>query len=209
MKDGSESRPYPCARVEARKISWRVLRLGGGVHEAAGFKKPGAVADAFEQVAFHGAEGNVEALGDFLAGAAVEVAEQHDLATTFRKGAQRFGDGFAMLATFYRLDDGGGGVEEGQFDEPIVVGEGFVRVDVAPAEEIDGGVAGGGEKKGFGMSEAIGVGEAEEPDVGLLHEVVMIGQGGETPRKIGAESGLVGLHVLGKPAGLFGRGHRG
>ena len=107
MKDGSESRPYPCARVEARKISWRVLRIGCGVDKAAGFKKPGAVADAFKQVAFHRAEGDAEALGDFLAGAAVEVAEQHDLATTFRKGAQRFGEGFAVLATFHRLDDGG------------------------------------------------------------------------------------------------------
>ena len=83
-----------------------------------------------------------------------------------------------------------------------------MRVDVAPAKEIDGGVAGGGEKKGFGMGEAVGVGEAQEPDVGFLHEVVVIGQGGETLRKIGAEGGLVGLHVLGKPAGLFGRGHR-
>jgi hypothetical protein len=58
------------------------------------------------------------------------------------------------------------------------------------------------------MGETPGGGEAQESDVGFLHEVVVIGQGGETLRKIGAEGGLVGLHVLGEPAGLFGRGHR-
>ena len=154
-----------------------------------------------------GAERNVEALGDFFAGAAVEVAEQHDFAATSRKGAQRLGEGFAALAALHRFDDGGRSVEEGEFDEPLIVGEGFVGMDVAAAEEIDGGVARGREEKGFRVGEPAGVVDAQDAHIGLLHEVIVVGQAGEPSREERAQRRLVRLHAFGKPNGLISGWH--
>jgi len=52
--------------------------------------------------------GIIEALGDFFAGATVEVAEQHHLAATLGEHAHRFGEGFAVLATLHGLATVGG-----------------------------------------------------------------------------------------------------
>ena len=77
----------------------------------------------------------------------------------------------------------------------------------ATAEEVDGGVAGGGEQKGSGVGDAsAGVG-AEGSNVGFLHEIVVVGQSGKPFREVGAQGWFVGLNLLGKPLGLFGRGH--
>ncbi|MCX6933003.1 MAG: hypothetical protein NTZ29_10000 [Verrucomicrobia bacterium] len=76
-----------------------------------------------------------------------------------------------------------------------------------PAEEIDGGVAGGGEKKGPGVGHApAGVG-AEGTNIGLLHEIVVVGQSWEAFREISAQGRFMGLNLLGKPLGLISRGH--
>ena len=82
-------------------------------------------------------------------------------------------------------------------------------VDIAAAEEIDGCVPSGGEEKGLGVGEPGGVVDTEEAGVSLLHQIVVVGQGGKLTQKIGAKGGLVRVHVLGKPTGLTSGRHRG
>ncbi len=104
----------------------------------------------------------------------------------------------------------GGGTEAGGFVESrqgVDLGNLLVILPAPPAEEIDGGIAGGGEEEGPGVSHATaGVG-AEGSDISFLHEIVVVGQSGKAFREIGAQGRFVGLNLLGKPLGLISRGH--
>ena len=57
-----------------------------GAEEAALAEEAGAVLDALDHVDLHGLGRNLETLGDFFVGEAVEVAEHHHLAATFGQG---------------------------------------------------------------------------------------------------------------------------
>ena len=104
----------------------------------------------------------------------------------------------------------GGGTEAGGFVESrqgVDLGNLLVILPAPPAEEIDGGIAGGGEEEGPGVSHATaGVG-AEGSDISFLHEIVVVGQSGKPFREVSAQGRFVGLNLLGKPSGLISRGH--
>ena len=76
----------------------------------------------------------------------------------------------------------GGGTEAGGFVESrqgVDLGNLLVILPASPSEEVDGGVASGGEKKGPGVGDAAaGVG-AEGADVSFLHEIVVVRQSGK------------------------------
>ena len=112
-----------------------------------------------------------------------------------------------MLPRLHRLRSRRGRVEQGKRDQVVGVflGEGLVRVSVATTEEIDRGIARGGEKEGLGVEQARWVLDLQYANVGFLNEVVVIGQRGKTFGKIRAQGWLVGLHVLVKPSFLFDR----
>jgi hypothetical protein len=65
-------------------------------------------------VALHGAEGNIEALGDFLAGAAVELAEEPHFTATLGERAQRLREGFEALAALHGFNHRGRRIEQGE-----------------------------------------------------------------------------------------------
>ena len=51
------------------------------------------------------------------------------------------------------------------------------------ADVVDGDVARGGEEKGPHVPQPLRIGDAQQARVGLLHEVVVVGQAGKPPRE--------------------------
>jgi hypothetical protein len=85
------------------------------------------------------------------------------------------------------------------------------------AKEIEGGVARRGEKERLGMSDGARSARSQQPGIGVLDDVVLIGQGRETPVQVRAQRRFIRLHFLGEPSGVVdgwgvmrgGQAHRG
>ena len=89
----------------------------------------------------------------------------------------------------------------------VDLGQGLVRAGAASAEEIDGEITRRREEERLRMREPGGVFDAQQARIRFLHQIVVVGERGETFRQVGAQGRLMRLHVLGKPTGLFGGRH--
>lgn len=126
-----------------------------------------------------------------------------------RKGLHGVGEDLKFLL----LTDGLGDVRR-LFNDVggLGMGDGFRGRMFAATEEIEGGVAGGGEEEGARVADAAGVFFAEKTAVGFLDDVVGVAQQRKTRLEVSAKGGLVRLNFEGEPAGLLcflERGHGG
>lgn len=175
--------------------------------QAAGREVVAAEFHAFGHVGFHGLGGNAERGSDLLVGVTLEVAEHDDLAAAVRESLHGVGEDLKFLLLADGLGDVGGLFNDvGGFR----MGDRLGGCVFATAEEIEGGVAGGGEEEGARMADAAGVVFAQEPAIGFLDDIVGVAQQREARLQIRAEGGFVRLDFEGEPAGLLcflKRGH--
>ena len=154
------------------------------------------------ELGFDGVHGEAELFGDFAVGAVFKFAEDEDFAAARRqlRDCHREQGGLLLAA------GGLGGTRPVVEDARLVhfrYRKGVGRS--AAAEEVAGGVAGGGEKEAAWMLDRAAFMRAEKPGVGFLHEIVDVG-GADEPVEVGAEGRLVGRELSGEPLRRVGRG---
>ena len=170
------------------------------VQQAAFLEKRGAAAHALGKLGLDGVLGDAEVGRDFPVRKAVEQPEREHLAATVGELADGVGEKIEFLLAVGGISGIGPVFYDGQLGQ---IAYGLDRNDATAAEQIERGVARGGEEKGFCVVDAAGAFGAEEPGVGFLHEVVDVAQRREHGAQVGAQGGLVGLNVLGEPAGVL------
>lgn len=170
------------------------------VQQAAGREVVAAEFHSFGHVRLHGFGGDAERGRDLLVGVAFEITEHDDLAAAVRERLHGVGEDLKFLL----LADGLGDVGR-LFNDAggLGMGDGFGGRVLAAAEEIEGGVAGGGEEEGAWVTDAAGVVFAEETAVGFLDDVVGVAEKRKARLEVGAERGFVRLDFEGEPAGLL------
>ncbi len=114
-------------------------------------------------------------------------------------GGQR-GDGLVENLDFLDMGGGLGRIGllfyQGQvLDIPYAV----CRRDQVVSGEVEGGVAGGDEKIGADLLKPPRDLGAQQSSVGLLDQVIHVGQSLETPAQISSQSRFVRLHLRAKP----------
>jgi hypothetical protein len=136
----------------------------------------------------------------------VEFAEGQHAAAALGEGLDGLGEKLEFLVMTGGFGDAGPIIKDGQEVDLCYAVDGD---NLAAAEIVEGGVAGGGEKVGLGGAERRLLTGLEESGVSLLHEVVDIEVRGEFGAEVGAQLGFVRLDFFGKPAGGPGvrRGH--
>ena len=176
---------------------WRAAEC----RDAALFKVVRTASHAFGELRLYGVFGDVKPGSGVFLRQAVEQPEREHLAAVLGQIAHRGRKHFEFLLLVDRI--GGTRTILGNRESGEIVN--LIESDyLAAAENIKGGVAGSGKKKRLRITEAPRLAGTDEAGVGLLHEVIDVGQRGKNAAKVAAERGLVGLDFLGEPAGLIG-----
>jgi hypothetical protein len=143
---------------------------------------------------------NAEPDRDVTIREAVQLAERENLAAARRERVDRLDQQFDFL----RMTGGFGGIGTIFYDaQPVPFRYIIEQNDPLPPEKIEGGIPRRLEEISPGFDNQAGVPGANQPQVGLLDQIVDVLHRGKMTVEEGAQFGLVGLNFLGEPAGLL------
>lgn len=150
---------------------------------------------------------DAELRGDFAMGKPVDLAQRDHLAAAFGQGLDALGEQLKFLIMADGLGHTGPIFQDGQ---ALDFYYGIDGDNLPVAEEIERGVAGRGEEKGFRGAQRAVLAGLQEAGIGFLDQIVDVGMLGKLPVQVGAQRAFVRLDLGGKPAGGLGilRRHR-
>ena len=151
--------------------------------------------------------GQIEARGDFLLRQAVDLAQRHDLTTAIRKRLDGIDQQLEILGTGDLFGNIGSIIQD---TCRIDFRQTFRTFDAKMAQPVEGEIAGRDKEEGPGIGHGTGGVRTEEAGVGLLHDIVDVGQTRKAHTEPRFQTLFVRQHFVDKPAGLFGilRWHR-
>lgn len=149
---------------------------------------------------------NAQTNADLSIRKAVQFSEGENLLATLRQGMHRLDEQFDFLGMTRGFSRIGPFIDDGQPAAFTYILNGY---NALPTKKVEGGIARRGEEVGSRFGNGAVVFRAYQPGIRFLYQIIDILNGRKMPAQESSQDGLVGLHLLTKPAGLLCilRGH--